>query len=251
MIRDANNVHRRTEFEIFEQIDFAAGPDPGKIRVSLPAHSAVNRGGPTGVTYGGPPSCEMRGRELIEAFVLGVIGNVLSNYISGLLTNRQTERNRGELVALIESKVKENRALESRQAMGVAVRELDAVVGKDRDLTWRDDRLVIRPSGRIRKTLPDPQAALEELVNSVAARRRELGLPLTAEVPVPGPTAAPAAGSGAAVAGSGNAPAEGDLLPPDESAPAHSAPDLRAEILGLPAEVLREKERRRRESGRD
>ncbi|MFB4299972.1 hypothetical protein [Actinomadura sp. NTSP31] len=186
---------------------------------------------------------------MIEAFVLGVIGNVLSNYISGLLTNRQTERNRGEIVALIESKVKENRALESRQAMGVAVRELDAVVGKDRDLTWRDDRLVIRPSGRIRRSLPDPQAALEELVNSVAARRRELGLPLAAGEPAPAPGAPPMGGS-AAVAGSGSEPAEGDLIPPDRPAPAGSAPDLRAEVLGLPAEVLREKERRRRESGR-
>ena len=80
-------------------------------------------------------------------------------------------------MALIEGEIKKNRALERRQAMGVAVRELDAVVDKDRDLTWRDDRLVIRPSGRIRKTPPDPQAALEELVNSVTARRRELGLP--------------------------------------------------------------------------
>ncbi|MGI5322301.1 hypothetical protein [Actinomadura nitritigenes] len=206
----------------------------------------------------------MRGRELIEAFVLGVIGNVLSNYISGLLSNRQTERNRGELVALIESKVKQNRALESRQAMGVAVRELDAVVDKDRDLTWRDDRLVIRPSGRIRKTLPEPQAALEELVNSVTARRRELGLPLTGDEAAAGSAGAAAAvprdpgavsGEGAAVsgdgavAGSGNAPAAGDLIPADASAPDDSRPDLRAEILGLPAEVLREKERRRRESG--
>jgi hypothetical protein len=199
----------------------------------------------------------MRGPELIEAFVLGVIGNVLSNYISGLLSNRQTERNRGELVALIESRIKENRALESRQAMGVAVRELDAVVDKDRDLTWRDDRLVIRPSGRIRKTLPDPQAALEELVNSVTARRRELGLPLTGDEAGGGPAGAAAAVSGGpadvsgegAMAGSGNAPAAGDLIPPEPAAPGDSRPDLRAEILGLPAEVLREKERRRRESG--
>lgn len=189
--------------------------------------------------------------------MLGVIGNVLSNYISGLLSNRQTERNRGELVALIEGEIKKNRALERRQAMGVAVRELDAVVDKDRDLTWRDDRLVIRPSGRIRKTPRDPQAALEELVNSVTARRRELGLPLTGDEAAAGPAGAAAAvsrdaaavsGEGA-VAGSGNAPAAGDLIPPDESAPGDSRPDLRAEILGLPAEVLREKERRRRESG--
>lgn len=174
--------------------------------------------------------------------MLGVIGNVLSNYISGLLSNRQTERNRGELVALIESRIKQNRALESRQAMGVAVRELDAVVDKDRDLTWRDDRLVIRPSGRIRKTLPEPQAALEELVNSVTARRRELGLPLAGDE-------AAAGSAGAAGTVSGNAPAAGDLIPADDSAPDDSRPDLRAEILGLPAEVLREKERRRRESG--
>ncbi|MEU6749991.1 hypothetical protein ABZ914_27570 [Spirillospora sp. NPDC046719] len=199
----------------------------------------------------------MRGPELIEAFVLGVIGNVLSNYISGLLSNRQTERNRGELVALIESRIKQNRALESRQAMGVAVRELDAVVDKDRDLTWRDDRLVIRPSGRIRKTLPEPQAALEELVNSVTARRRELGLPLTGDEAATGSAGAAGTVSGGAtavsgeraMAGSGNAPAAGDLIPADDSAPDDSRPDLRAEILGLPAEVLREKERRRRESG--
>lgn len=189
--------------------------------------------------------------------MLGVIGNVLSNYISGLLSNRQTERNRGELVALIESRIKQNRALESRQAMGVAVRELDAVVDKDRDLTWRDDRLVIRPSGRIRKTLPEPQAALEELVNSVTARRRELGLPLAGDEAAAGSAGAAGTVSGdaaavsgeRAVAGSGNAPAAGDLIPADDSAPDDSRPDLRAEILGLPAEVLREKERRRRESG--
>lgn len=168
--------------------------------------------------------------------MIGVVTNVLSSYIAGLLTNRQSERNRAELVTLIEGEVKGNPALESEQAMGLAVRELDAIVGKDRDLTWQDDRLVIRPSGRIRKNLPSAREALDELVASVAARRRELGLPLTADEASAVPEAKPVGGA---------------LLPPEEEASATSKPDLRAEVLGLPAEVLREKERRRRESERD
>ncbi|QXJ23316.1 hypothetical protein AGRA3207_004457 [Actinomadura graeca] len=170
--------------------------------------------------------------------------NVLSSYITGLLTNKQTERNRAELVTLIEGRVKEEPELENKQAVGLAVREFDLIIDKDRDLTWHDDRLVIRPSGRIRKSLPSPQQALDELVASVAARRRELGLPLSGEEP-PGPPPDRPAEEPDGAAGT---PAEGDLIPAEQTPP---KPDLRAEVLGLPTEVMREKERRRRESGRD
>jgi hypothetical protein len=178
----------------------------------------------------------MRGRELIE-IVLGVIANVLSDYVTGLLTQRQTERNRAELVALIESKIKAAQTSGGKvEAAGLAVRELDVIVKNDPGLSWEDDRLVVRPSGLIKKTLPSPQEALDELVANITARRRELGLPLTAED---------------AMAKRHDKPAEGDLIPPEQPDPKDAKPDLRAEILSLPTEVLREKERRRRESGRD
>ncbi|MGP4100173.1 hypothetical protein [Nonomuraea sp. KM90] len=177
--------------------------------------------------------------------VLGVIANVLGDYITGLLTNRQTERNRAELVTQIESQIKATQALDSKvEATALAVRELDVIVRQDKGLSWQDDRLVVRPSGLIRKTLPSPQQALDELVANITARRRELGLPLTAEE---------------AMAKRDGGPAEGELVPPEPPAPEApkptpkptSKPDLRAEVLNLPTEVLREKERRRRESGSD
>jgi hypothetical protein len=174
---------------------------------------------------------------LVEALVLGTVANVLGDYLTGLLTNRQSERNRAELIALIETQIKATREVGSKvEAMNLAVRELDAIVKIDQDLSWRDDRLIVRPSGRIRRSLPSPQQALDQLVDSVIARRRELGLPLTAEE---------------AAASGHNEPVEGDLIPPDQPAPTTPTPDLAAEVLSLPTEVLREKERRRRETERD
>jgi hypothetical protein len=171
---------------------------------------------------------------MIEAFVLGLVQMVVGDYITGLLTSRQSERSRAELVALIETQVKATQALGTRvEAMSLAVRELDVIVKMDRGLSWQDDQLVVRPSGRIRKSLPSPQEALDELVESVTARRRELGLPLTGEE---------------AAARTPGAPAEGDLIPPSDATPAL---DLRAEVMSLPTEVVRERERRRREAERD
>ena len=174
---------------------------------------------------------------MIEAFVLGLVQMVVGDYITGLLTSRQSERSRAELVALIETQVKATQKLSTRvEAMSLAVRELDVIVKMDRGLSWQDDQLVVRPSGRIRKSLPSPKEALDQLVESVTARRRELGLPLTSEE---------------ATARNTDAPAEGDLIPPDQSSPAAPSLDLRAEVMGLPTEVVRERERRRRESQRD
>lgn len=168
---------------------------------------------------------------MIEAIVLGVVANVLGDYITGLLTNRQTERNRAELVGLMEAQIKATQAIGGKvEAMGLAVRELDVIVKKDRDLTWQEDHLVIRPSGRIRRSMPSPQDALDELVSSVHERRKELGLPITPEE----------------AAGRAREPAEGDLIPPDDEPEQNGKPDLKTEVLNLRSEVLREKERRRR-----
>jgi hypothetical protein len=176
---------------------------------------------------------------MIEAAIIGIVQQVLGDYISGLLSKRQSERNRSELVALIEGQIKATRALDAKiDAVSLAVRELDVIVKKDTGLTWQDDQLVVRPSGRIRKSMPSTEDALSQLVASVTARRRELKLPLT-----------PAE----AEARQAPKPAEGDLIPP-ESMPAQAAPkatpDLEAEVLSLPTEVLREKERRRRQADR-
>lgn len=174
---------------------------------------------------------------MIEAFVLGLVQMVVGDYITGLLTSRQSERSRAELVALIQTQVQATQTLNTRvEAMSLAVRELDVIVKMDRGLLWQDDQLVVRPTGRIRKSPPSPQAALDQLVESVTARRRELGLPLTSEE---------------AASRSADAPAEGDLVPPDQSSTAAPSLDLRAEVMGLPTEVVRERERRRRESQRD
>lgn len=173
---------------------------------------------------------------MIEGFVLGLVQKVLGDYLTNVLTKRQGQRSRAELVGLIESQVQATQAIDAKvEAMSLAVRELDVIVKLDRGLSWQDDQLVVRPSGRLRKAPPSPQEALEQLVESVTARRRELGIPL----PEGGQVSVRQAEEKAERA-------EGDLIAPDASTKAVAAMDLRAEVLGLPTEVIREKDRRRR-----
>lgn len=182
---------------------------------------------------------------MIEAIVLSVITNVISDYITGLLTTNQRARKRSELIALIDARIATGRPPENRtEARHLAARELDAVVQADRSLSWRrDGRLVVRPS-TFKRSLPSPRTALDELAECVTERRRELGLPLTAEAhAVDGPP-------DTVVAGRNDESVEGVLIPPGEPFLATPPLDLRAEVLSLPTEVLREKDRRRRESGR-
>lgn len=172
-------------------------------------------------------------------FILGVISNVLSNYVTALLTRRHTERNRAELVMMIQKEILASGRLRNDvEVVPLVVRELDLIVEKDSHLAWQNDRLIIRPTGRIRKTLPSQQDVLDELRVNIAERRRELGLPLTSED---------------AIAMRGGGPEEGELVPldPDQAGSTRVKRDFRAEILNLPTEVLRERERRRRESAND
>ena len=186
---------------------------------------------------------------IVESFALSIVQSVLSKYIAGLITKRLTERNRAEMIGLIQSQVQSTRSLESKvEALSLAVQELDVIVRMDRNLQWRGDELVLRPSGRIRRSMPSAQEALDELTEAVTARRRELGLPLAPDETAP----RGGGGDGGGAAGDSRPAAEGDLVPPDpRTGPTPTTPDFRAEIMGLPSEVLREKERRRRESERD
>jgi hypothetical protein len=113
---------------------------------------------------------------MIEAFVLAILENVLSQYIGDVLTKRRSERTRAEVIASVKSELSRIGDVQKQvDALTVAVRELDCVVKSDKYLKWQGDILAVESSHRIigRKQL-DPDAAIEQLRASVSQRRREL-----------------------------------------------------------------------------
>ena len=173
----------------------------------------------------------------LEIAILPVIQQVVGGYITDRLTKREEARSRASLISAIESQLTDTRILEQRvQAAEVVVRELDHLVRTDQNLAWKDDKLVILPSKHFRKILPTPEDALKNLSESIAARRAELGLPAAA---TPGLTGSSAQAENLE---------DGDLIPPT---PSPGKPtDWQLRLASLPSEVLRERERRSRESGK-
>ena len=174
----------------------------------------------------------------LEAFILPVIQNVVGGYIKDrLIKRRESNSSRAELIGVIEKQLTDTRILEQRvRATEVVIRELDHLVRADKDLAWKDDELVIQPTGRVRKVMPAPEDALKHLAESIAARRAELGLPAAG---------APALADPPEQAGH---PRDGDLIQPDPGQ-GKPATDWQLRLAQLPSDVLREKERRTRKSG--
>lgn len=162
---------------------------------------------------------------------------MFAGYITGLLNRDESERSRAELIKLIEAQLKTLHTMERKvedmhiEVRNLVARELDAIVGKDQDLSWERDLLVVVSPGSGRESQISVEEAVERLKVSVVARRQELGIPQDSKG-----------------IGRDERPAEGDLIPPEQPTPGPSISDPIAEILSLPTEVLREKEQRRREA---
>jgi hypothetical protein len=168
----------------------------------------------------------------VESLALAVLQRVLGDYIGGVVTKRQTERNRAELIGLISGHLEAMNSVGSRvDALAVAVRELDVIVRMDRGLDWKGDQLTVRSGGVLRRS-PSVYEAFEALEASIQARRQELGLPLSTEE---------AAAESASI--------DDDLTPVPPPVARDAGPQWRDRVLGLQSEVLREKERRSRRPG--
>jgi hypothetical protein len=172
----------------------------------------------------------------LEGFVLPIIQQVIGGYIKDRLTTRQSSSSRAELISMIESQLTDARILEQRvQAIEVAIRELDHLVRTDKDLAWQNDELVIQPIGRVRKVMPTPEDALSRLSENIATRRAALDLPT--------------AGSNTRtdLPQHDGSLQEGDLIPPTPKSE-KSDIDWQLRLASLPSQVLRERERRTRDS---
>jgi hypothetical protein len=173
----------------------------------------------------------------LEIAILPVIQHVVGEYITDRLTKREKASSRAGLISAIESQLTDTRILEQRvQAAEIVVRELDHLVRTDKDLAWKDDKLVILPSKNFRKTLPSPEDALKNLSESITARRAELGLPVADTSGLTGSSA------------QAENLEDGALIPPTSN-PVKPT-DWQLRLASLPSEVLRERERRSRESGK-
>jgi hypothetical protein len=116
---------------------------------------------------------------MFETSVLVVLEKVLSQYITDVLTNRQTERTRAEVIEAVKVEISRIGTTEKQvDAFTVAVRELDNIVRDDKYLHWQHDVLSVEPTGReIRRNQRSIKASITQLHESIERRRRELAQP--------------------------------------------------------------------------